>query len=165
MKSLTHHSTLHPSFKIKCCVDRLRPPVKSGSVSLAWGTACRGRNERSVLTGCRAVYATLPGLFSLLSPMTRRPETLLAMNIASLIFRPGRCSRLVGRESGTPVASDPCSEQKFRLVTKFPFGTIDGNLPHTIIGKIMTFIKTDLQPSHLSADFSRDFLHVLDFAG
>src|SRR5258707_759267 len=26
MKSSTHQSTLHLSFKIKCCVDRLRPP-------------------------------------------------------------------------------------------------------------------------------------------
>jgi hypothetical protein len=29
MKSVTHQSTLHLSFKIKCCVDRLRPPGKS----------------------------------------------------------------------------------------------------------------------------------------
>ena len=28
---------------------------QSGSVSLAWGTACRGCNERWVLTACRAV--------------------------------------------------------------------------------------------------------------
>src|SRR5882757_11021661 len=26
MKSVTHQTTLHLSFKIKCCVDRLRPP-------------------------------------------------------------------------------------------------------------------------------------------
>jgi hypothetical protein len=26
MKSSTHQSTLHLSFNIKCCVDRLRPP-------------------------------------------------------------------------------------------------------------------------------------------
>src|ERR1700737_971682 len=76
-----------------------------------------------------------------------------------------RCSRLEGRESGTPVASNPCSERKFWLVSKFRFGTIDGKLPHTIIGKIMTFVKTDLQPSHLSADFSRDFLQGMNFAG
>jgi hypothetical protein len=31
MKSVTHHSTLHLSFKIKCCIDRLRPPSKSGN--------------------------------------------------------------------------------------------------------------------------------------
>ena len=37
--------------------------AKRESVSLAWGTACRGYNERSVLTGRRAVYATLPSLF------------------------------------------------------------------------------------------------------
>jgi hypothetical protein len=30
MKSVTHQSTLHLSFKIKCCVDRLRPPGESG---------------------------------------------------------------------------------------------------------------------------------------
>src|SRR6266852_8732997 len=29
MKSSTHQSTLHLSFKIKCCVDRLRPPPQS----------------------------------------------------------------------------------------------------------------------------------------
>src|SRR6202171_3479827 len=29
MKSLTHHHTLHLFFKIKCCVDRLRPPPDS----------------------------------------------------------------------------------------------------------------------------------------
>ena len=29
-------------------------------VSLSWGTACRGCNERSVLTGCPLVYATSP---------------------------------------------------------------------------------------------------------
>ena len=30
MKSLTHQTTLHLSFKIKCCVDRLRPPPMNG---------------------------------------------------------------------------------------------------------------------------------------
>src|SRR3954469_19397764 len=30
MKSVTHQSTLHLSFKIKCCVDRLRPPPPRG---------------------------------------------------------------------------------------------------------------------------------------
>src|SRR5882762_5028644 len=30
MKSVTHQTTLHLSFKIKCCVDRLRPPGQSG---------------------------------------------------------------------------------------------------------------------------------------
>src|SRR5271154_1516857 len=29
MKSLTHQTTLHLSFKIKCCLDRLRPPGQS----------------------------------------------------------------------------------------------------------------------------------------
>ena len=29
MKSVTHQSTLHLSFKIKCCVDWLRPPKKA----------------------------------------------------------------------------------------------------------------------------------------
>jgi len=29
----------------------------------------------------------------------------------------------------------------------------------------MTFVKTDLQPSHLSADLSRDFPQGMDFAG
>src|ERR1700694_5777011 len=29
MKSLTHHHTLHLFFKIKCCVDRLRPPQRA----------------------------------------------------------------------------------------------------------------------------------------
>src|SRR6266404_2409534 len=29
MKSLTHHHTLHLFLKIKCCVDRLRPPRQS----------------------------------------------------------------------------------------------------------------------------------------
>ena len=80
---------------------------------------------------------------------------------------PSHCrrSRLEGRESGTPVASYPCIERKFRLVSKFHFGSIDGKLPHTIIGKIMTFVKTDLQPSYLSADFMRDFLQGMDLAG
>src|ERR1700704_3191269 len=31
MKFVTHQTTLHLSFKIKCCVDRLRPPGKTGS--------------------------------------------------------------------------------------------------------------------------------------
>src|SRR5258706_4356754 len=35
MKSSTHQSTLHLSFKIKCCVDRLRPPGQSGKHVLA----------------------------------------------------------------------------------------------------------------------------------
>jgi hypothetical protein len=30
MKFVTHQTTLHLSFKIKCCVDRLRPPPKNG---------------------------------------------------------------------------------------------------------------------------------------
>src|SRR5258708_18100101 len=30
MKFVTHRTTLHLSFKIKCCVDRLRPPMQSG---------------------------------------------------------------------------------------------------------------------------------------
>jgi hypothetical protein len=29
MKFVTHQTTLHLSFKIKCCVDRLRPPPDS----------------------------------------------------------------------------------------------------------------------------------------
>src|SRR6266849_10929310 len=31
MKSVTHQTTLHLSFKIKCCVDRLRPPGNLGN--------------------------------------------------------------------------------------------------------------------------------------
>src|SRR5436190_21335655 len=30
MKFVTHQTTLHLSFKMKCCVDRLRPPSNSG---------------------------------------------------------------------------------------------------------------------------------------
>src|SRR6267143_6657707 len=30
MKSLTHHHTLHLFFKIKCCVEQLRPPPHNG---------------------------------------------------------------------------------------------------------------------------------------
>jgi hypothetical protein len=30
MKFVTHQTTLHLSFKIKCCVDRLRPPPNNG---------------------------------------------------------------------------------------------------------------------------------------
>src|SRR5712664_4996741 len=30
MKSLTHHHTLHLFFKIKCCVEQLRPPINNG---------------------------------------------------------------------------------------------------------------------------------------
>src|SRR5712664_1062537 len=30
MKFVTHQTTLHLSFKIKCCVDRLRPPGLNG---------------------------------------------------------------------------------------------------------------------------------------
>jgi hypothetical protein len=39
MKSSTHHHTLHLSFKIKCCVDRLRPPQQSGHDDRSAATA------------------------------------------------------------------------------------------------------------------------------
>ena len=42
-----------------------------------------------MLTGCRAVYATCLVYFPLITD-GERPEALLAMNIASLIFRPDR---------------------------------------------------------------------------
>jgi hypothetical protein len=64
--------------------------AKRGSVSLAWETACHGYNGEVgvnwTLRGLRHVALSI----SLLSPITRRPETLLAMNIASLIFRADR---------------------------------------------------------------------------
>src|SRR6266404_6354445 len=34
MKFVTHQTTLHLSSKIKCCVDRLRPPGKTGKYLL-----------------------------------------------------------------------------------------------------------------------------------
>jgi hypothetical protein len=34
MKFVNHQTTLHLSFKIKCCVDRLRPPVLIGKRSV-----------------------------------------------------------------------------------------------------------------------------------
>ena len=37
MKSVTHPSTLHLSVEIKCCIDRLRPPGKTGSERQAVG--------------------------------------------------------------------------------------------------------------------------------
>ena len=45
MKSVTHQTTLHLSFKIKCCVDRLRPPLKLGHCSTQ--SACL----KSAITG------------------------------------------------------------------------------------------------------------------
>src|SRR6267378_4010519 len=36
MKSSIHQSTLHLSFKIKCCVDRLRPPSNSDIARYLW---------------------------------------------------------------------------------------------------------------------------------
>src|SRR5882672_10415183 len=32
MKSVNHQTTLHLSFKIKCCVDRLRPPCSNKKI-------------------------------------------------------------------------------------------------------------------------------------
>jgi len=40
MKFVIHQTTLHLSFKIKCCVDRLRPPTHSGR----WGRLARERD-------------------------------------------------------------------------------------------------------------------------
>src|SRR6266446_10740503 len=39
MTSVTHQTTLHLSFKIKCCVDRLRPPLELGHCSTQSGTS------------------------------------------------------------------------------------------------------------------------------
>jgi hypothetical protein len=44
MKSSTHQSTLHLSFKIKCCVDRLRPPPNSGSRPYSITSSARARS-------------------------------------------------------------------------------------------------------------------------
>ena len=44
VKSSTHQSTLHLSFKIKCCVDRLRPPLNSGSRSYSITSSARARS-------------------------------------------------------------------------------------------------------------------------
>jgi len=43
MKFVTHQTTLHLSFKIKCCVDRLRPPPNNRhySAALFHGSASR----------------------------------------------------------------------------------------------------------------------------
>src|SRR5260370_22897412 len=53
MKSLTHHSTLHPSFKIKCCVDRSRPPRKADTRETRTSVKC---HEQSSKTGARCYY-------------------------------------------------------------------------------------------------------------
>src|SRR5258705_12971605 len=44
MKFVTHQTTLHLSFKIKWCVDRLRPPLELGHGSTQ--SACRKRANR-----------------------------------------------------------------------------------------------------------------------
>src|SRR5674536_128309 len=58
MKSMTHHSTLHLSFKIKCCVDRLRPPAHNGlTADIARCPKCANRRHwlaYSHLVGTRA---------------------------------------------------------------------------------------------------------------
>src|SRR5882672_7967997 len=66
MKSVTHQTTLHLSFKIKCCVDRLRPPGHSGKHLLAAGIShfdpketLRARAGRAV--PARAVHAGREG--------------------------------------------------------------------------------------------------------
>src|SRR5260370_40268673 len=57
MKSSIHQSTLHLSFKIKCCVDRLRPPPKSGHPICASPYA----SAASRLAASFAGGGTLPG--------------------------------------------------------------------------------------------------------
>ena len=39
MKFVNHQTTLHLSFKIKCCVDRLRPPSLTGQSSIMVASA------------------------------------------------------------------------------------------------------------------------------
>jgi putative SOS response-associated peptidase YedK len=48
MKFVSHQTTLHLSFKIKCCVDRLRPPSES-----------RHRSLRKPIPGPHLVYGFL----------------------------------------------------------------------------------------------------------
>src|SRR3981081_3430092 len=47
MKSSTHQSTLHLSFKIKCCVDRLRPPLMNGHTQ-SRSAGLKGANRRLI---------------------------------------------------------------------------------------------------------------------
>jgi len=53
MKFVSHQTTLHLSFKIKCCVDRLRPPPNSGHSQ--YPSAClKSANKRHQPTAYRA---------------------------------------------------------------------------------------------------------------
>src|SRR5712664_1644379 len=50
MKSVTHQTTLHLSFGIKCCVDRLRPPPNNGHSSRRAARLLCARSSRRLGT-------------------------------------------------------------------------------------------------------------------
>ena len=56
MKFVTHQTTLHLSFKIKCCVDRLRPPPESGHYSIQAACLKGADIVEKVLSGLRTKF-------------------------------------------------------------------------------------------------------------
>src|SRR4051794_10710386 len=59
MKFVTHQTTLHLSFKIKCCVDQLRPPPESGRgrIEPSCRLGAQKRNNHHAKNGCGAPFS------------------------------------------------------------------------------------------------------------
>src|SRR5229473_8589400 len=68
MKFVNHQTTLHLSFKIKCCVDRLSPPGQSGQHMLVLSssqfdpTRSPSVHRSSGKNHCRAAPAVTPSM-------------------------------------------------------------------------------------------------------
>ena len=144
MKSVTHQSTLHLSFKIKCRVDRLRPPGQTGSgwqrvkparLTRMYGPAVRCKRFSSswrsaVLHQC---------IRSLIGAVLLRTIMDISARAVSLADRPRlghsghQCSHAPGRPNLHLVSSSrrPRQERVIDLATSsrtphltFPYSTI-----------------------------------------
>jgi hypothetical protein len=89
MKSVTHQSTLHLSFKIKCCVDRLRPPPELGQSDqgreVLHAAASTGEVGRSILTTPGVPAERLAALRTAFQAMLRDPDFLAACEKRNLM--------------------------------------------------------------------------------
>src|SRR5450755_4991715 len=59
MKFVNHQTTLHLSFKIKCCVDRLRPPPINGHIQSPSACLKRAKRRPNLSFAYRALVLTL----------------------------------------------------------------------------------------------------------
>ena len=112
---MTHQNTLHLSFKIKCCIDRLRPPPVSDRTEDITGG---GGNDREYDQALNAE----PNSAATLSPLSR--EFLDLGSGESPICRNGRLRQINarGRESRLKYAPAERPYPPERLVVRLTKG-------------------------------------------